>query len=782
MTADEKDSVLRSIRERFDYASREWEDIRSEGRLDMKAVAGDVWPAAERALRKEAKRPCLSLDELGQYVNQLINEIRQHKRSIKVTPIGNKSHDEIARLRANLIRQIEYRSNAQIAYTTMFENAVQRSYGYLRVKPRFESHRSFNQELIIEPFENPDMVTPDPDDLSPVGAEMKFCFVHEWWNIKDFTRRWPMATVKGHSQQHERDAPKWWRRDRVQVAEYWTIEQKERELLQLQTPDGQFAEAFADELAMPSSDENPEKQRRWMQKWGMLAASYSAGQATVINRRAVDYPYVCQYMTNGVELLPPDPEKPDVLKNPWMGTSIPIVACYGKVLWVDEGAGTTKEAGQVTADEDGTGSKRKIMSLVRLARDPAMLYAYTRTCEIELVGMTPKTPFIGYEGQFRGHETEWQSINHEPKAYLEARAMTDETGPNILPLPQRQPYDPAVAPLEMLAESARRAIQAAMGIMPLPTQAQRQNEKSGVALERIRDTSQQGSFHFVDHYEMALTRTGMILDELLPHYYDASRDVTIRDAAGEAKTVRINDPQTVDKDAGMPLMLTEDAYDVTLSTGPNYESEREEASEFADGIVQNIQAIAGIIGPQASSKLIALTVKLKNIGPIGDEIAETISPQSDGEPDAAQLQKALEEAQMMIQALQAELAEAQKAIETDAIKAQQRMAEADLKINADAQKAMAQILSDMEKWKQELEVKLEIELAKLGSAKAMARGQIEMQALHHHDEMALREQELATSDAQQTMDREAAKEQAEADRHFQSQQADKAAAQPESNS
>lgn len=776
LTPSEQEAVVARLTGQYDYASTEWQEIRREGAIDMRCVGGDPWDPKERNLRREAKRPCLSLDELGQYVNQLINEVRQHKRSIKVTPIGAGSNDGIARLRENLIRQIEYRSNAQIAYTTGFENAVQRSYGFWRVLAQYESPRSFHQELVIKPIENPDCFTPDPDGLSPVGQDWKYAFYHEWWNIKDFTRRWPDAKVKGVDKGAERDAPRWWRKDRIQIAEYWAIEPDERELLQLELPDGTLAEVFADELRLPADDENPEKARRWMRRFGQLYALYSNGQAGVINRRAVEYPYVCQYMTNGTELLPPNPERPKQLKNPWRGTTLPFIGCYGKILWIDETAGR-KSAGEVV-QEDGSGSRRKILSLPRLARDPYMLYCYYRTSEAELVGMTPKFPYFWYEGSLDPEQQQNLAKSlHEPVAGIKVKPNADgwplSAGP--MPFPARQPYEPPIAALEMGAEAARRAIQAAMGIMPLPTQAQRQNEKSGVALERIKTTSQQGSFHFVDHYEMAITRTGAILDELLPHYYDASRDVTVRDAKDEVTTVRINDPQAnAGKDYGDgPLMLSDDAHDVTLSTGPSYESEREAATDFADNLVGAIQNIAGIIGAPQAAQLLSLTVKLKNLGPIGDEIAKMLSPMEAGPDDPMVLKQQLMQAQQMVQALQQELRHAQQIIETKQIETAGKVQIETAKAETSAQQQIAKSLADMQMQMRELEVKLEIELAKLGSQQALARGQAEMDDLHHHDELAVRREEVAMTDAQQTLDRQERQSQADADRQFQSEQSEK---------
>ncbi len=146
-------AILDEMHERWTYATDEWRPIRDEARTDMRYVAGDPWDPKDRQARIDAGRPCL-----------------QHKRAIQVTPLGNGANDATANFRANLIRQIEYRSNAQQAYTTTFENTVQRSYGFHRIKPRYVSDRSDEQELIIEPIVNPDLVTVDPDIQKPDGS------------------------------------------------------------------------------------------------------------------------------------------------------------------------------------------------------------------------------------------------------------------------------------------------------------------------------------------------------------------------------------------------------------------------------------------------------------------------------------------------------------------------------------------------------------------------------------------------------------------------------------
>src|SRR6516225_3680106 len=110
------EALLREIRDRYKYASDAWEEIRKERQTDMRYICGDPWDANDRKARADAGRPCVNHDELNQYVNQAVNNLRQNKRGIKVEPSGNGADGNSAELRQDLIRTIEYRNKAQGAY------------------------------------------------------------------------------------------------------------------------------------------------------------------------------------------------------------------------------------------------------------------------------------------------------------------------------------------------------------------------------------------------------------------------------------------------------------------------------------------------------------------------------------------------------------------------------------------------------------------------------------------------------------------------------------------
>jgi hypothetical protein len=656
MAYDDED--ITAYRQEYADDTAEWQPIRDEATIDMRHVAGDPWDPNERAAREIAMRPIVTTDELGQYTNQVINEVRSNKRAVKFTPIGDGANDASAKFYEEKMREIEYRSKAQIAYTTAFQNAVERSYGFCRVTTRYEHARSVNQDIWIDPVHNPDWVTPDPYAVMPTMSDMQRCWVREPWRTDQFNKRWPDAKLEGRAlTQFAVECSTWITTNIVWVAERWTIKTKARTLLIVQpaAPQQAMQPGAVLNLQQQSQQQAPEP-------FGVFDDEYKPEMGKVITTRDVDDPYVKQCLTNGVEIL----EETD-----WPGKYIPIIACLGKILYVD----------------DGMGSTRQIHSLVRPAREAFMAYCFYRTCELENVGMTTKNPYWAYKGQLDpAQKQEIAKSMHEPVAVLEANPRVEGVT-DLLPLPQRNVSEPAIQALSLGAEEMRRAIQAAIGQSPLPTMAQRRNEKSGVALKHIEETGQRGSFHFTDHYLDMIQHVGVVVEDLMDHIYDAPRDVGIRKANDTAEIIRINDPKSKN-----PVMTKGDHL-VTVSTGPSFESEREAASDFADTLAQVSPEVFAILGP--------LIVKLKNLGPIGDEMVELLEAvqpppiqqlkaakkQQNGQNDPMAAMAELQQTKAQLQQVMAAASKMQHDLETDAAKQQVTLQKAQIDSQTALQKA-----------------------------------------------------------------------------------------------
>jgi len=621
--------TVEEIRRRFDYHTLEWQDIRDEAKIDMRFATGDPWEPNERNSREGMGRLCLDFDELGQYINQLINGVRQNKRAPKVTPTGNGANDKTAEMLAGLIKAIGYKSNANTARVTAFENAAMRSYGYTKIVREYVSDDSDDQELRIRRIPNPDVISLDPDAKEADFSDMEDAFELDQLTKSAFKSRFPDAEVVDFSSSHMEIAPTWIKEDQIQIATYWKAHINKRTRYRLDSEDE--PEIYADELPEGSGITSD---TRHLERKGMKSVK-------VRNEREIKSRFVVAYLTNGIEILETRPWTLTVT-NPVSGrkttgcTSIPIIPYLGKELWVDKGSGT----------------KRVIQSLIRMARTPYMAYCYTRTAQLEEIQMTSKSPYWAVEGQLENHETEIKTLNKLPRAVQEYKATTEATGAQILGPPTRPDFVPNVQLLEVYAQAARQSIQAAIGVSNPQAQRDSSAPLSGKALDEFESQGDRSTFHFIDNYDRALEREAFILKEAIPVVYDTEREISISGNDDKPKTIQLNNPAAVDKNGQPAVYLTDEGdHDVTLSVGPSYDSERDAANEFSDTLVNNPQLVTlALQSPQSTSaKLLAQAIRLKDLGPVGDAMADTIDPPQDGPPIPPQVQQAVQQMQQKLQ-------------------------------------------------------------------------------------------------------------------------------------
>jgi hypothetical protein len=255
---------------------------------------------------------------------------------------------------------------------------------------------------------------------------------------------------------------------------------------------------------------------------------------------------------------------------------------------------------------------------------------------------------------------------------------------------------------ETAIDARTRSIQAAMGISPMPDAAQRRNQKSGVALSKIDDMEQLGATQFVDRYENGfLYNMGWQINDLITPIIDTQREMPIAKPDGTRSTMQLvgNTSHPLDEDDAYDVQgLEEDHmhtgkgdFDVTISTGPSYASEREEQDDFADTMVDNIANLPQPGTPGA--KVLAMTIRMRpTLGPIGQQIAEVFDPPSpDNLPPQAQavvsqLQTQLQQTQQELAALHME--RAGKVLEQQTKLIQQQMKE-------DGENFRAQLANDI---------------------------------------------------------------------------------------
>lgn len=580
--SDEDQAILDELNERYDYASMQWAPIVTQADIDVRYAAGHTFDAADKTAR--AGRITIELDQISQYLNQLVNSFRLNPRAAKVSPAGGGATDETAELHANRIRQIEHDSHAQEIYTVAGENMATRGYGYARIVPEYEAGESRNQVLRLKAIPNPNQVLPDPDAESTSGADWQYLFFVHTITTREFKRDYPDAQVKDFDPALMAAHPKWFPKiGRVQIAEYWYV---------TETP--------------PANGEGKPKRT------------------------------VCQYMTNGVELLAKKGQKK---KTEWKGSTIPFAMAAGQIVYETDDAGDTQ---------------KMLQSYHRRARDAAKAYNWTASTKLEVLALPVKAALFAYEGQLDVDNVALVVKSmREQVPLIVAKATTEATGTNVLPLPQYGMRAPDISGYEIAGESFRRDVQNALGRYSVQDHRQGSTKvTSGVALRELDKSGDLGSYHYVAHYDDFVRQLAVQLNELLPFYDDTPKEISTRLPDGSTKRVWVNRMTDRDEKGNPAYAKTDLRFDpaalhtVTISTGPASDSQQEANSDFADHVIDSPQ-LPAIVGPQKMSALLALAIKLKGAGAIGDQMAEIVDPQQgkDGQqpPDPRQLQQHIDQ-------------------------------------------------------------------------------------------------------------------------------------------
>lgn len=529
-------ALLERIRNRKKICVEAETDIKLQALDDKKFASGESqWDDQVRRDRELSRRPCLTINQMPQYVQQIVNDFRQSRPQLKVSPVDDGGDKDTAKVLNGVIRHIEANSGAEIAYDTALESAVDSGFGYFRIVTAYSSDDSFEQEILIKRIVNPSSVSVDPAAVEPDYSDARFMFIDDWMTRDEYEAAYPGSELTSRMSDISigNQMPDWITQKGVLVSEYFEIE--EVAVTMAQMPDGSVSELYS----------IPEEFR------------------SLAKTRAIKRKKVVWYKTNGYEIL---------AKQDWPGKYIPIIPVLGIERFID--------------------GKRILEGIVRHAKDPARMYNYWATAETEMIALAPKAPFIGAEGQFEGHEHQWRSANNNNIAFLEYKPVTLNN--TIVPPPQRNGYTPPIAAVSQARAQSRDDLKAVTGIYDASLGA-RSNETSGRAINARQQQGQIANFHFIDNFGRSLRHAGRVLVDLIPKIYDTPRVLRIIGEDGQTDVVKVNQ-RIQDKGVERIYDLTTGRYDVTVTIGPAYATRRQEAAQTMMQMIQANPALMQIAG------------------------------------------------------------------------------------------------------------------------------------------------------------------------------------------
>ena len=526
-------------------------------------VAGSQWDNHFGQMR--GTRPKYEFNKLRQAVKQVVNDMRMNTPSIKVR--ANEDGDvDVAEIRQGLIRNIESQSRADEAYDWGGLYAVSCGFGAWRVKTEYVGDDTFDQDIRIERIHNPFSVRFDPSAKALGRSDARYAFVEDSMPTSEFKRRFPKAEISSFDSTMTSDCRDWYNEKEVRVAEYWKKEPITREILLLS--DGRVidAEGFdEDAAANPPAGED-----------GLPVVE----PVTVVNRRDVETHKVTMEIVSGKETL----EGPF----DWPGRYIPLVPVWGDIVHID--------------------GRDQWSGMARSAKDAQILYNAERSNFAEVVASQPSAPFMYTPEQIAGFEREWRDLAVDNAPGLPYNNINGMGPPQRQPPPQMSPG--YMAALQLSADD----IKGVTGIYDASLGA-RSNETSGRAIMARKQEGDVANYDYQDNVARAILYTGIIINDLIPHIYDTERQARILGEDGTIDYVTINQP--VWNEAEQRWATVNDIrigkYDITISTGPSYTTQR---METLDAMMQLAQSQ----GPMA---MLAQYGVLKNMDTPGmDDVRE----------------------------------------------------------------------------------------------------------------------------------------------------------------
>ena len=625
--ADREKDIIERAYENF-QACLNWEQAtRQRYREDMRFLYADSdnqdqWEPAVKARRHLATQPMLTINKTHTHWLHVVNNLKANKPSVQVHPTNDEATYEAAEIFEGLVRHIEYKSNAKVAYDIAAEHMVGGGIGYWRLTTAYADDSTFDQEIFIKEVPDAMSVYLDPHIKRKDGLDAKFGFIYEDMPRREFERKFPNYKLPATSPSGNQ---MWITKDVVRLAEYYELEVRKEWLYALENPDGSMRYAKESDISV---DERK-----------LFNEAIRQG-AEGITRRRIDKRTIKKYLIGGDEVLE---------KGTWPGSYVPIIRCPGEEVVIE---------GRL--DRKG---------LIRYMKDAQRAYNYNASAAIEFGALQSKSPYMAPVEAIEGLENYWATANTENHAYLPYN-HADENG-NPIPSPVRQ-QPPSSAPVYM--EGMATAAQELMMTSGQYDQTfgEQSQELSGVSIEKRVNQGERVTYHFQDNQNMAIQTTGRMIIDLIPKVYDTKRIVRI---LGDDNT---ESQIMVDPELAQPMKKTEDEenarvtaifnpnvgkYDVVAEVGPSYDTRRQEAFDAMTKLLAAQPALSQVIGD-----LYMGSADFPNADKLQERMRNWIPPNILGtgpSEQEQQLQQQLQQAQAIIQQLQEQLQEKQSYLALD---------------------------------------------------------------------------------------------------------------------
>jgi hypothetical protein len=351
-------------------------------------------------------------------------------------------------------------------------------------------------------------------------------------------------------------------------------------------------------------------------------------------KRQVKKTKIMRYVLSGAEVL-------EQTESPFKYIS--IIPVYGEEAW-----------------EDG---KRKLHSAIRKSKQSQAQYNLLQSIKTEMLLNHNRANIIAAGGSIEDYAEDW--INPDKSMVLRF-SPTDENGAQLPPPFQIMPPQMNAGMIEA-AQTSVNDIRSTMGIQA-ENQGEETNAVSGIAINARKIQGDNQIYHFCDNATHSIEQTCRVILSGIGKIYDTQRIEQIINEEEEPELVYLNfqvpnSPQEAQMAAqqmqqqGIKTIanVVEGKYDVRVTVGASFSTQREEAEQFLQNIIGSNPQLLSVYGD-----LLFKYADFAGSDQMAERAKKMLPPQLQDQqpgqdPQTAALFSQLQQAQQVIQQLQSQL-------------------------------------------------------------------------------------------------------------------------------
>lgn len=605
---------------------------------DVNFSFNDQWEGYERGEFLQRQKVVLTINVLYSYLMQIIAEQRQNSAQIEVRNLDGRAQQSEITMVENMLREIAYQSDSDLAYQTGFKCALMGGFGAWRVTIDYESHNSFDEAVKIVRIKDPLKCYFDPDAQHPTKCDGEYCGIYTRMTPEEFAAAYPeidnpRSALPPISSSNDFN---WFDGKEITVCEHFQKVYEKKKLCKLSNGDAVLEEDLKEHLAFLNEqreDQMTELRAKWMetQRQNNISGIVEPLNDETINSHIPKIKVVDERETTVTKIKQYKFIKDVILEEgEFYGHMLPIVFVDG--------------------DTEMLNGKECCRSFIRFARDAQKLLNFNVSEIAQKMKVSRGATFMATATQIGG---EYKELWRNPEASIAALLYNPD------PMAMANGGAPIVMPAQELPQTLLGMPGTILNLIQLilgryeANKGEQGNEQSGRAIANRAKQGNLAVFVYLDNLNAAIEQTARICLHLLPYILTENRYIGLRARDGKTNFTQI---KAVDLEK-----LKKMKYDVAVKAGSPFEMQKADSyAQLLSFIQLNPQALSTILADLAAENL-----NVSNVQQIVDRVkqfvvpseiiaAETGQPPPPPKPNP-QLEIAQKEAQARLMEAQAKL-------------------------------------------------------------------------------------------------------------------------------